>query len=245
MVTIYQFSESRTCNAVPRDIVFVVDSSSSVGTTSFGKVMSWMTDVVSNIDIDGGTYRIGFVVYNTQVTKRVYLNQAATRVLQEIQNTYYSYGNTNTAAALRTAREEVLSGGHGRRAGVSGTIVLITDGISNMNSRHTVPEANSAKAAGIQVYAIGIGLADTDEIDGIVSEPLSVHRIMVNSYDDIPAISNDLFDGVCTGGMKYFINIFQIYQFNSTIQTYFKIYLVEHVLTILFLFYVRFHCKRC
>ncbi|XP_021375359.1 uncharacterized protein LOC110464458 isoform X7 [Mizuhopecten yessoensis] len=195
--------ESRTCTAVPRDIVFVIDSSSSVGTTSFRKIMSWISELGHAVDIDGGTYRIGIVVYNTKITKTVYLNQATSRadLERELKNIPYSYGNTNTADAIRATREEVLGRGPGRRAGVQGMIVLITDGISNTNARRSIPEANSARAAGIQVYAIGVGMRDRQEIDGIVSKPLSVHRILVSSYDALPAISNELFDGVCTGGV--------------------------------------------
>ncbi|XP_069108499.1 cartilage matrix protein-like [Argopecten irradians] len=195
--------ESRICTAVPRDIVFVIDSSSSVGTTGFQQVISWISEFGRNIDIGGGHYRVGLVVYNTQVVKKVYLNEAtsATELDEILAATSYTYGNTNTADGIRVAHQDLLGRGAGRRPGVQGMIVLITDGISNMNSQRSIPEADSARAAGIQMYVIGVGLTDRKEIDGIADKPLSVHRILIDGYEAMPAISNQLFDGVCTGGL--------------------------------------------
>ena len=36
--------------------------------------------------------------------------------------------------------------------------IIITDGISNLNSERTIPEAILTHAAGVHVYVIGIGL---------------------------------------------------------------------------------------
>ena len=36
--------------------------------------------------------------------------------------------------------------------------IIITDGISNLNSERTIPEAILTHAAGIHIYVIGIGL---------------------------------------------------------------------------------------
>ena len=45
---------------------------------------------------------------------------------------------------------------NGDRIGVPNVAVLITDGVSNLNSERTIPEAIRAHARDIHVFAIGM-----------------------------------------------------------------------------------------
>jgi collagen type VI alpha len=49
--------------------------------------------------------------------------------------------------------------------------VVVTDGISNINSRRTITEAINARAKNIHIYSIGIGLKDTKEVFAIATPP--------------------------------------------------------------------------
>ena len=56
-------------------------------------------------------------------------------------------GRTNTADALEKARTEVLTSGGGDRPQVSNTVVLVTDGGSNVNSDATIAQADLLKVS--------------------------------------------------------------------------------------------------
>ena len=54
-------------------------------------------------------------------------------------------GKTNTSDALAKARTDVLTSAGGDRAGISNTVVLVTDGGSNVNVDDTIPQADLLK----------------------------------------------------------------------------------------------------
>ena len=57
---------------------------------------------------------------------------------------------------------------HGDRSNAPNVAVLITDGPSNRNSWQTVPNAESARNAGINIFVIGVGWeVDSFEMKGI------------------------------------------------------------------------------
>jgi len=72
-----------------------------------------------------------------------------------IDRVKYTYGSTNSADALKTMHEDMFSVANGDRPDVGNIAFMITDGVSNINYRRTIPEAEAAHGKGIRVYAIG------------------------------------------------------------------------------------------
>ena len=68
------------------------------------------------------------------------------------------YGSTNTADSIEAMRNEMFTAENGDRPDVRNMAIIITDGVSNINSRRTIPEADLAKEEGIHIYTVGIGL---------------------------------------------------------------------------------------
>nr|KAG5687711.1 hypothetical protein BaRGS_024190 [Batillaria attramentaria] len=169
------------------DLVFVLDASTSVTQPNFEQMKDFVKDFLSVGDIDNGYLRVGVVIYSTGVYVQFHLNTYTTRyqLLDAIDNIPYRYGSTNTADALKTVRTDMFTLGHGDRPGVQNVCILITDGVSNINSRRTIPEAEQARVAGIHIYAIGIGLTDTAELDGIASKPVEQYSFRFESYGDL------------------------------------------------------------
>lgn len=77
--------------------------------------------------------------------------------------------------------------------------IVVTDGVSNINSRRTVPEANLARDEDIHVYAIGIGLTDTREVDAIANPPASNNSFNVQSFDELKGLDKQIFSALCPG----------------------------------------------
>lgn len=68
-----------------------------------------------------------------------------------------------------------------------------------MNAEQTIPEADLAKAEGIHVFAIGIGVSDGWELRAIASEPADRNAFMLNEFSDLWNISEKLIDATCKG----------------------------------------------
>jgi collagen type VI alpha len=111
----------------------------------------------------------------------------------------YRHGSTNTADALKTMRTQMFTQANGDRPDVDNICIVVTDGVSNINSRRTIPEAEQARADGIHIYAIGIGLTDTKELDGIANKPVEENRFAVQEFSELRDMRLKIFSALCPG----------------------------------------------
>ena len=86
----------------------------------------------------------------------------------------------------------------GDRSDAPNVAIVITDGVSNINSRRTIPEAEESRDVGIHIYAVGIGLTDTRELNGIASEPASENAFAVNNFDQLSGLGEKIFTASCS-----------------------------------------------
>lgn len=61
----------------------------------------------------------------------------------------------------------------------------------------------TAKQIGIHVYAIGITLTDTRELEGIASAPVSDNLFNVNNFDELEGLGEKIFSALCPVQRKY------------------------------------------
>jgi len=117
----------------PADIVFVVDESSSIGKDNFNLTKSFLSQLVSRLDIDSGSTRVGLVTYSSGIGAGFNLSEhsSVASVQAAISSLTYSPGGTNTAAALAHARSTMLTSAAGDRSNVPNVVVVLTDGGSN------------------------------------------------------------------------------------------------------------------
>ena len=188
-------------------MVFVLDASTSVTEPNFQLMKDFVTDFLFIADIDGGNVRVGVIIYSTEDHLEFNLNTYNTKVdvLTAIENIPYRYGSTNTADALLTMRSEMYTAANGDRPNVPNICIVITDGVSNINSRRTIPEAEQARADGIHIYAIGIGLTDTTELDGIASKPVEDNRFAVQEFSELRALRDQVFAAFCPSKFGFII----------------------------------------
>ena len=159
----------------------------------------FVKDFLIIADIDQGNVQVGLVIYSTGVYVQFQMNTYRTKdeVFDAIDLMPYRYGSTNTADALQTMRTEMFTRQNGDRPDVPNICVIVTDGVSNINSRRTIPEAEQARDAGIHIYAIGIGLKDTSELDGIASRPIEKNRFAVQEFSELRVVRDQVFASVC------------------------------------------------
>ena len=180
-------------------MVFVVDASTSVTENNFLVMKDFIKDFLFNANIDDGNVRVGIIIYSTEDYLQFHLNEHKDKLalFTAIDDIPYRYGSTNTADALNTMRTQMYTEANGDRPGVPNVAIVITDGVSNINSRRTIPEAEQARAEGIHIYAIGIGLTDTTELDGIASQPASENSFAVQEFSELRNLRDTLFSAFC------------------------------------------------
>ena len=191
------------------DVIFMLDSSTSVGTENFKKMIKFTSNTVKAMDVDSGRFRVGLLTYNTNVRDKFQLNAHTDRdsLLNAIEAMPYSYGNTNPAAAIRLGRSQMFTEENGDRSDVSNIIILVTDGESNMNTRKTIPEAEEARNAGIRLLVVAIGVRNMREIDGMANKPLNSSRFRISNFDGFESIQKQVISSVCEG-IYYYIYIY-------------------------------------
>ena len=191
------------CDEAEIDLVFVLDASTSVTAPNFELMKDFVKDFLFIADIDNGNVRVGIIIYSTEDYVQFQLNTYSSKVeiFDAIDNIPYRYGSTNTADALNTMRTEMFTRANGDRPNVPNICIVVTDGVSNINSRRTIPEAEQARAEGIHIYAIGIGLTDTTELDGIASQPASENSFAVQEFSELRTLRDQVFSAFCPGKM--------------------------------------------
>ncbi|CAG5124866.1 unnamed protein product, partial [Candidula unifasciata] len=196
-----------SCTGARIDLVFVLDASTSVTAENFDLIKDFIKVFLYEAEIDGGTVRVGLLIYSTDVHIQFHLNQYKTKVnlFNAIDDIPYRHGSTNTADGLKVMRTEMFTSENGDRRDVDNIAIVITDGISNINARRVLPEAEQARAVGIHIYAIGIGLTDTRELDGIASKPLEKNRFTVSEFSELNNLKQNIFASICEG--KNYINV--------------------------------------
>ncbi|XP_021375367.1 uncharacterized protein LOC110464458 isoform X14 [Mizuhopecten yessoensis] len=188
-----------SCGLSDVDLVFVVDSSTSVGVENFGKTLNFLKSFVRDADIDSGSVRVGVLLYSSEVNVQFHLHSHTTKadVNAAIDNIEYQYGSTNTADGIKVMRTEMFTYGNGDRPDVKNVVVIITDGVSNINSQRTIPEAVLAREEGVRVYVVGIGLVDTRELEAMASDPIEDNVFNVQSFEDLEGLDEQIFSSIC------------------------------------------------
>lgn len=203
LVTLYSLTAEYI--AVPSDIVFMVDSSTSVSRQNFKKVLDFIKHFLADADIENDIVHVGIATYSTNVFIQFNLNAYTTKeeIFNAIDNIPYRYGSTNIAHAFRTMRTRMFTPENGDRPEARNIAFLITDGVSNIEHYQTIPQAKLAHDANIHVYAIGIGLYDTKELEGLSSKPSQENTFILQNFNELDFLKNDLFEKIYPGKNKY------------------------------------------
>ncbi|CAN2389702.1 Collagen type VI alpha 6, partial [Pristimantis euphronides] len=179
------------------DIVFVIDTSSSIDFHEAQMMTSFIISFVNKSDVAPNKVQIGALKYADNPYKMFYLNTYSNKkdVIKAIEEDTQSGINTYTAKALKYS-EGFFREQHGSRhpRGVPQYLIVITDGES-----HDHDELNetsvSLEKAGITVYAIGINQSKIDEL--ITMAGSKGKWFYVKDFDRLMDIFLNVSDAVC------------------------------------------------
>nr|XP_042137487.1 collagen alpha-4(VI) chain-like [Peromyscus maniculatus bairdii] len=181
------------------DIVFLLDSSTSIGPQNFQKVKNFLHSVVLGLDISNDQVQVGLVQYSDNIHPAFQLKQSSLKsmVLEWIRNLSYSTGGTNTGSALEYIRANYLTEMSGSRAkdGVPQIVILVTDGESNDEVQDA---ADQLKRDGVFVYVVGINVQDVQELQKIASEPFEKFLFNTENFSILEEFSGSLLQALCS-----------------------------------------------
>ncbi|XP_074899187.1 vitrin isoform X1 [Buteo buteo] len=184
---------SKTClNSA--DIGFVIDGSSSVGTSNFRTVLQFVANISKEFEISDTDTRIGAVQYTYEQRLEFSFDKYSTKqdVLSAIKRISYWSGGTSTGAAISYASEQLFSKSKPNKRKI---MILITDGRSYDDVR--VP-AMAAHQNGVIAYSVGVAWAAQDELEAIATDPDKEHSFFVDEFDNLYHFVNQLIQNICT-----------------------------------------------
>ncbi|KAK2186747.1 hypothetical protein NP493_190g03002 [Ridgeia piscesae] len=182
------------------DIMFVLDSSGSIGYMKWFVAKQFVIDVVKGLKIREDQTRIGVISFSTTVRTDISLGEITDtdELINKVWDIDYMAGVTNTAGGLKLMHEVFLAN---KREHVTQIAVLLTDGNSNLQSTQTIPNANAAAADGFEIFAIGVGAIDIDELKGIATNDDFVYK--VPDFSALSGVTNDVIEMTCYANECY------------------------------------------
>ncbi|KAJ8371487.1 hypothetical protein AAFF_G00308050 [Aldrovandia affinis] len=190
---------SQECRkATVADIVFLVDGSSSIGTDNFQEMRVFLHAFVEGLDIGANKVRVGLAQFSNEPHQEFLLGELMEKraLLERIDGLEYRTGGTYTGKALRFLRSAYFTGAAGSRVdqSVPQIVVVITDG----NSADDVQApARELRRSGVIVFAIGIGTADSAELQLIANSPHERFLVSIDSYQALQRLTETLLKTVC------------------------------------------------
>nr|AND61521.1 factor B1 protein [Exaiptasia diaphana] len=177
------------------DLVFVFDSSASVGQDNFKKGIEFARTIISEFGVSNSTSgtRVAVVVfsstaeviYNLQ-TKKIVDQKAAINTLKNLK---LRGKGTATKLALDTVIKEVVPE---RRNNSKKALFLITDGESNTGRDPARPAKVLRGVYDFEIYAIGVTLrrVNVGELRDIASEPFRTHVYLLKDFQSLETLKD-------------------------------------------------------
>ncbi|XP_060073181.1 collagen alpha-6(VI) chain-like [Ylistrum balloti] len=196
-----RFTKGANCFEKVADIVFLLDSSSSIREEQFQDQLNFVQNVADNFKIGNNNIQVGAITFSDKAKLNFHLNthQNKSELKSAIWRIPYVGGGTDTAKAIAYAREEMFKPDNGGRAWAAKILVLITDGFLNRGLYvDAQEEAYFAKYMNITVMAIGVGSGVQDmDLEGLASTPREKYVFRVDDYQALSTLKNELSIKTC------------------------------------------------
>ncbi|KAL7976790.1 hypothetical protein Chor_008739 [Crotalus horridus] len=186
------------CKRVNRlDLVFVIDSSTSIGGTNYALVQNFIIGIVNKSYVDIDHVQFGAIKYsdNPEIMFKLNTYNKKSDIIQFIQNDVLLKGNTYTAKALQLSKS-LLTKENGSRLhqGVPQVLMVITDGESHDRAKLD-SISNELRKKGTIIYAIGIKDAKPEELEIMAGS--KSNWFYMSSFEGLKNISTDLSNQLC------------------------------------------------
>jgi uncharacterized protein YegL len=186
---------AQKCEAVVSDVAFVLDGSTSVSVENFQNAVNFMKSIVDPLSVSPDGTQIGLAQYATFSRVEFPFQSDKDATYAALDGISQIFGGTFTGKAI-TATTNDLFATYGR-PGANPVIVLITDGRSFDG---LVTPANNFKATGGELFVIGVGDADLNQLNQMASEdPENPGEKFVwfNDWEALSTINIEISEKIC------------------------------------------------
>uniref|UniRef100_A0A3B5AZZ6 VWFA domain-containing protein n=1 Tax=Stegastes partitus TaxID=144197 RepID=A0A3B5AZZ6_9TELE len=194
-LTCLQTSCGVTCRQTPLELVFVIDSSESVGPENFNVIKDFVNALIDRASVSRDTTRVGVVLYSHINIVVVSLGQEATRdeIKSSVRSMVYLGEGTFTGSAIQQANHVFKAA----RAGVRKVAIIITDGQADKRDSVSLESAvTEAQGSNIETFVIGV-VNESDplyeefkkELSFMASDSDSDHVYLIDDFKSLPGDS--------------------------------------------------------
>ena len=182
------------------DIMFLLESSDSVGSKNFDLALQFVHDITKNFFIGADKVQVGVATFSNWFSEKITLGQNNQRNSLESALSHIPFSGgagTNTGRAIWIIRKWYFTVSAGHRENVPKLIVLVTSGQST-DKEVTFREVQNAKDAGITILAIGVGTEiDDGEMNAFASDDgQNVHR--ANVFKALKHLTGNVASDICS-----------------------------------------------
>ncbi|XP_006038702.1 collagen alpha-6(VI) chain [Alligator sinensis] len=191
---VQKICSKEACKEMKADIMFLVDSSGSIGYENYAKMKRFMRELVNKSDIGTERVQVGVVQFSDVPREEFQLNQYSTKseIVSAIDRMNLINQNTLTGNAL-TFVAQYFQPSKGARPNVKKILILITDG----EAQDAVKEpATALRQDGIIIYSVGVFNAKKTQLEEISGKPEFV--FYVENFDLMKRIEDNIIFGVCS-----------------------------------------------
>ncbi|XP_037593222.1 collagen alpha-1(XXVIII) chain isoform X3 [Cebus imitator] len=201
------------CKETPLELVFVIDSSESVGPENFQIIKNFVKTMADRVALDLATARIGIINYSHKVEKVANLKQFSSKddFKLAVDNMQYLGEGTYTATALQAANDMFKDA----RPGVKKVALVITDGQTDYRDKEKLTQVvKNVSDTNVEIFVIGVVKKNDPnfeifhkEMNLIASDPEHVYQ-----FDDFftlqDTLKQKLFQKICEDFDSYLLQIF-------------------------------------
>uniref|UniRef100_A0A8C0WXP0 von Willebrand factor A domain-containing protein 2 n=1 Tax=Castor canadensis TaxID=51338 RepID=A0A8C0WXP0_CASCN len=182
------------CQAQSLDLVFLLDSSASVGPENFAQMQSCVRSCVLQFDVNPDVTQVGLVVYGSQVQTAFGLDTHLTRAaaLRAISQVPYLGGMGSAGTALLHIYDKVMTVQRGARPGVPKAVVMLTGG---RGAEDAAVPVQKLRNNGISVLVVGVGPVLRDALRRLAGPRDSL--IHIAAYADLPYHRDMVIEWIC------------------------------------------------
>ncbi|CAG5117316.1 unnamed protein product, partial [Candidula unifasciata] len=195
---LYFVGSEAECIKGQLDILFLFDSSSTVGSIDFTHSLQFASNLAENFQIGSDGVQFGAVSFSDSPRPLFSLNTYTDfhDIEKAILDAQYFSGNTRTYLALENAHNFQTNGG---RTSAPKVVVLFTNGRSDDATR-TQQQALSLKATGVFVVVVGLSNSNNQELQAIASNSSTIFSI--NNFDEVVKFLQDYIRDSCSQTVK-------------------------------------------
>ncbi|XP_044148781.1 collagen alpha-6(VI) chain-like isoform X2 [Bufo gargarizans] len=188
-----QICSSEVCHKVQADVMFLVDSSGSIGTDNFNKMKNFMKSLVNKTDIGPDNLQFGIVQFSNDSMEVLQLRKDRTKAIiwDAIDKMGYMAQGSYTGKALEFV-SQYFTEIKGARPKVKKLLILITDGKAQDDIKL---QSAALRNSDVSIISMGIFNADKTQLEEISGPTGQVHY--AESFETLKFEEQKLLADIC------------------------------------------------